>query len=147
MSTPSLRIIAPAAQVRQPCALHQCAGSRCQRECGPSRYSAQCFALTILAQRPPRIISNFCEHLVLRAARHLVWYSARSGIPMHQNSSLYSSQSRRGTSFGAHGVVVSHPLRMRKALGSLPSVSNWAVATRPEKHQGPETIAQTTMIS
>ena len=24
---------------------------------------------------------------------------------------------------GAHGVVVSHPLRMRKALGSIPSVS------------------------
>ena len=24
----------------------------------------------------------------------------------------------------AHGVVVSHPLRMRKALGSIPSVSN-----------------------
>ena len=27
---------------------------------------------------------------------------------------------------GAHGVVVSHPLRMRKALGSNPSVSNFA---------------------
>ena len=26
---------------------------------------------------------------------------------------------------GAHGVVVSHPLRMRKALGSKPSVSNF----------------------
>ena len=25
----------------------------------------------------------------------------------------------------AHGVVVSHPLRMRKALGSNPSVSIW----------------------
>ena len=25
----------------------------------------------------------------------------------------------------AHGVVVSHPLRMRKALGSIPSVSIW----------------------
>ena len=25
--------------------------------------------------------------------------------------------------YGAHGVVVSHPLRMRKALGSNPSVS------------------------
>ena len=25
----------------------------------------------------------------------------------------------------AHGVVVSHPLRMRKALGSIPSVSNF----------------------
>ena len=28
---------------------------------------------------------------------------------------------------GAHGVVVSHPLRMRKALGSNPSVSIFAV--------------------
>ena len=28
---------------------------------------------------------------------------------------------------GAHGVVVSHPLRMRKALGSNPSVSNYNV--------------------
>ena len=28
---------------------------------------------------------------------------------------------------GAHGVVVSHPLRMRKALGSVPSVSMAAV--------------------
>ena len=28
-----------------------------------------------------------------------------------------------GESQGAHGVVVSHPLRMRKALGSNPSVS------------------------
>jgi hypothetical protein len=27
------------------------------------------------------------------------------------------------TVHGAHGVVVSHPLRMRKALGSNPSVS------------------------
>ena len=30
----------------------------------------------------------------------------------------------------AHGVVVSHPLRMRKALGSNPSASK-AFATRP----------------
>ena len=30
---------------------------------------------------------------------------------------------------GAHGVVVSHPLCMRKALGSIPSVS---IATRVE---------------
>ena len=28
-----------------------------------------------------------------------------------------------GSDHGAHGVVVSHPLRMRKALGSNPSVS------------------------
>ena len=28
---------------------------------------------------------------------------------------------------GAHGVVVPHPLRMRKALGSIPSVSMAAV--------------------
>ena len=28
-----------------------------------------------------------------------------------------------GRPSGAHGVVVSHPLRMRKALGSIPSVS------------------------
>ena len=28
----------------------------------------------------------------------------------------------------AHGVVVSHPLRMRKALGSIPSVSIWYAA-------------------
>ena len=28
---------------------------------------------------------------------------------------------------GAHGVVVSHPLRMRKALDSIPSVSMAAV--------------------
>ncbi len=36
--------------------------------------------------------------------------------------------SRWGTSFEhrAHGVVVSHPLRMRKALGSIPSVSIYA---------------------
>ena len=27
----------------------------------------------------------------------------------------------------AHGVVVSHPLRMRKALGSIPSVSSVVV--------------------
>ena len=30
------------------------------------------------------------------------------------------------SSLRAHGVVVSHPLRMRKALGSNPSVSNYA---------------------
>ena len=28
---------------------------------------------------------------------------------------------------GAHGVVASHPLRMRKALGSIPSVSTFAL--------------------
>ena len=28
---------------------------------------------------------------------------------------------------GAHGVAVSHPLRMRKALGSNPSVSFYAM--------------------
>ena len=28
-----------------------------------------------------------------------------------------------GSNQGAHGVVISHPLRMRKALGSIPSVS------------------------
>ena len=28
----------------------------------------------------------------------------------------------------AHGVVVSHPLRMRKALGSIPSVSMFDIA-------------------
>ena len=32
----------------------------------------------------------------------------------------------QGTWHGAHGVVVSHPLRMRKALGSIPSVSIFA---------------------
>ena len=32
--------------------------------------------------------------------------------------------------YGAHGVVVSHPLRMRKALGSNPSVSIWAECCR-----------------
>ena len=32
-------------------------------------------------------------------------------------------QSTLAWSQGAHGVVVSHPLRMRKALGSIPSVS------------------------
>ena len=30
----------------------------------------------------------------------------------------------------AHGVVVSHPLRMRKALGSIPSVSKLAKLKR-----------------
>ena len=32
----------------------------------------------------------------------------------------------------AHGVVVSHPLRMRKALGSNPSVSNCILLTPPQ---------------
>ena len=33
--------------------------------------------------------------------------------------------------YGAHGVVVSHPLRMRKALGSIPSVSNFPCCANP----------------
>ena len=36
---------------------------------------------------------------------------------------------------GAHGVVVSHPLRMRKALGSNPSVSMAVIfSKRPTNH-------------
>ena len=35
------------------------------------------------------------------------------------------------TSQGAHGVVVSHPLRMRKALGSNPSVSMFSEHHKP----------------
>ena len=35
---------------------------------------------------------------------------------------------------GAHGVVVSHPLRMRKALGSIPSVSTFRKPKHDEKH-------------
>lgn len=34
-------------------------------------------------------------------------------------------RTRGGNMQGAHGVVASHPLRMRKALGSNPSVSIW----------------------
>ena len=34
----------------------------------------------------------------------------------------------------AHGVVVSHPLRMRKALGSIPSVSTYADAPRARSY-------------
>ena len=30
---------------------------------------------------------------------------------------------------GAHGVVVSHPLSMREALGSIPSVSIFLIVT------------------
>ena len=43
-----------------------------------------------------------------------------SAFPSHQTAHLQH---------GAHGVVVSHPLRMRKALGSNPSVSIlWSAA-------------------
>ena len=34
-----------------------------------------------------------------------------------------------GVNQGAHGVVVSHPLRMRKALGSNPSVSTFNISS------------------
>ena len=33
----------------------------------------------------------------------------------------------------AHGVVVSHPLSMREALGSIPSVSIWPLQRRPRR--------------
>ena len=33
----------------------------------------------------------------------------------------------------AHGVVVSHPLSMREALGSIPSVSIWVFFFRPHE--------------
>jgi hypothetical protein len=38
--------------------------------------------------------------------------------------SLTRAAQVRSTSHRAHGVVVSHPLSMREALGSIPSVSN-----------------------
>ena len=40
-----------------------------------------------------------------------------------QGSSMYLQHLNGKIQHGAHGVVVSHPLRMRKALGSNPSVS------------------------
>ena len=48
--------------------------------------------------------------------------------------SVYSMQyactsNRNGIHQRAHGVVVSHPLRMRKALGSIPSVSKCLVSS------------------
>ena len=48
----------------------------------------------------------------------------------------------RPNSFRAHGVVVSHPLRMRKALGSNPSVSivMQDVAVPPPMLLLPETL-------
>jgi hypothetical protein len=45
---------------------------------------------------------------------------------------------RRAQQARAHGVVVSHPLRMRKALGSIPSVSIYA---RQMARDNPSTIA------
>ena len=58
--------------------------------------------------------------LLLRARRSHsipVWYNA--GFPLQ----LYSMPPRSEVERGARGVVVSHPFRMRKALGSNPSVS------------------------
>ena len=40
-----------------------------------------------------------------------------------------ASCSTRGRQLRAHGVVVSHPLSMREALGSIPSVSTFAVGS------------------
>ena len=49
------------------------------------------------------------------------------GASLVQLQFLLFVKNKKGISFtlnsGAHGVVVSHPLRMRKALGSNPSVS------------------------
>ena len=53
-----------------------------------------------------------CHSDVLRA-----W--ATNGKSSHTQRTFLAA----GSDHGAHGVVVSHPLRMRKALGSNPSVS------------------------
>ena len=44
-------------------------------------------------------------------------------------AAVFSMKNKLNECIGAHGVVVSHPLRMRKALSSNPSVSVlWALA-------------------
>ena len=61
----------------------------------------------------PRVVFRSIGHIHgLRVA-----LAAEYSQCIHHNLDLEASQ------HGAHGVVVSHPLRMRKALGSIPSVS------------------------
>ena len=51
-----------------------------------------------------------------------VWTFFHHTVPPKKNPKQKKSEVAKLPS-GAHGVVVSHPLRMRKALGSIPSVS------------------------
>ena len=71
---------------------------------------------------------NFDSHALL-----LPWRTLTSlEINRRSGNILWSANAQ-----GAHGVVVSHPLRMRKALGSNPSVSILAndLSAAPRGHR------------
>ena len=79
--------------------------------------------MSLFARRLPLSVSGdvFATRRALALMRGR---EAASPTPRPPASSVCSTErSFSRCSHGAHGVVVSHPLRMRKALGSIPSVS------------------------
>ena len=70
---------------------------------------------------------SFCHHYEAPVSK--VWVPKR--MPKHLDAFLLVFEMAPGKMDvpyvnGAHGVVVSHPLSMREALGSIPSVSIFA---------------------
>ena len=60
-------------------------------------------------------------------AKHVVSAGPQITFPGTCLGDLLALAQQLSNSNGAHGVVVSHPLSMREALGSIPSVSNFVV--------------------
>ena len=66
-----------------------------------------------------------CRSAAARSETHCPLVCAPPGVRMRHTSRVGPEHTGSGVCFSrAHGVVVSHPLRMRKALGSNPSVSS-----------------------
>ena len=80
-------------------------------------YSPQCL-WRFLAQQSLVLPYNFGPLITSPRAQRFSFFLEPQSL-----SHAASSEANNPLLNGAHGVVVSHPLRMRKALGSIPSVS------------------------
>ena len=103
---------------RKPHTVHAAAcGSTCGGAMGASETKPdQYICLSFKSFQATRHSGSHCS--CCQTARHIS--SPVSGICI----AVLNPCNRNCSDRRAHGVVVSHPLRMRKALGSIPSVSN-----------------------
>ena len=92
--------------------------------------------------RPLFFLTTFIKPLVL-ATRHLKYQrksrgKSRCHFCTEPRQEVQKTPSISWTFFCLRSIVVSHPLRMRKALGSIPSVSMpmlFRLSTAPDKHR------------